>query len=110
MCGICGIYNKNSQPVDPDVLRRMNDAMTHRSPDDWGMEVAENIGLAMRRLNIIDLAGGHQLSTMKDKSIWVVLNGEIYNYGDLRTKLESPVTFYTHSDTSIVHCMRNTVR
>ena len=59
MCGICGIYNKNSQPVDPDVLRKMNDAMTHRGPDDWGMEVAENIGLAMRRLSIIDLAGGH---------------------------------------------------
>lgn len=105
MCGICGIYNKDNQPVDPAVLRKMNDAMMHRGPDDWGMEVAENIGLAMRRLSIIDLAGGHQPIHNEDKSIWVVLNGEIYNYGDLRKKLEAlGHTFYTHSDTeSIVH-------
>ena len=105
MCGICGIYNKSDQSVDGDLLRKMNDAMIHRGPDDWGMEIDRFVGIAMRRLSIIDIKGGHQPIHNEDKTIWTVFNGEIYNFRQLRQQLmEKGHIFYTNSDTeTIVH-------
>ncbi len=83
----------------------MNDAMEHRGPDDAGHYVDEVAGLAMRRLSIIDLAGGHQPISNEDKSIWIVFNGEIYNHKEIRKRLEEAGhVFATHSDTeTIIH-------
>ena len=105
MCGICGIINIDGKPVDTGILQRMNNAMQHRGPDDSGIHIEGNMGIAMRRLSIIDLGGGHQPIHNEDRQVWVVLNGEIYNYPALRKALESSGhRFYTHSDTeTIVH-------
>jgi asparagine synthase (glutamine-hydrolysing) len=105
MCGICGIYNKSTRQVDADILRKMNNAMVHRGPDDWGMEIDRFVGIAMRRLSIIDIKGGHQPIHNEDQTIWTVFNGEIYNFRQLRQHLEEKGhKFYTNSDTeTIVH-------
>ena len=105
MCGICGIYNKSTRQVDADILRKMNNAMVHRGPDDWGMEIDRFVGIAMRRLSIIDIKGGHQPIHNEDQTIWTVFNGEIYNFRQLRQHLvEKGHKFYTNSDTeTIVH-------
>jgi asparagine synthase (glutamine-hydrolysing) len=91
--------------VDRAVLERMNEAIVHRGPDDDGFYLKENVGLAMRRLSIIDLAHGKQPIHNADKSKWIVFNGEIYNYQQLREDLEQRGhKFYTNSDTeAIVH-------
>src|ERR1700722_1005000 len=106
MCGICGIYYSNRQQrVDPDVLAAMNQQIAHRGPDDAGFYVRENVGLAMRRLSIIDVRTGHQPISNEDETRWIVFNGEIYNHRDLRQKLEARGHRYrTNSDTeTIVH-------
>ncbi|HEV8590703.1 MAG TPA: asparagine synthase (glutamine-hydrolyzing) [Pyrinomonadaceae bacterium] len=105
MCGIVGFVNKNGEAADREILERMNRAIVHRGPDDDGFYVSENVGLAMRRLAIIDLAGGHQPIHNADKTKWIVFNGEIYNYQELRADLEKRGhRFYTNSDTeAIVH-------
>jgi asparagine synthase (glutamine-hydrolysing) len=105
MCGIVGFVNKNGDATDREILERMNRAIAHRGPDDDGFYVNENVGLAMRRLAIIDLAGGHQPIHSADKTKWIVFNGEIYNYQELRADLEKRGhQFYTNSDTeAIVH-------
>jgi asparagine synthase (glutamine-hydrolysing) len=119
MCGIVGIVNSNAQPVDEAALRRMCDAIIHRGPDDEGYYLNAPLesgsgspiqggpvaGLGMRRLAIIDLNTGHQPIHNEDGTVWVVLNGEIYNYTELRADLEARGhRFYTHSDTeAIVH-------
>jgi asparagine synthase (glutamine-hydrolysing) len=106
MCGICGIYYSNRQQrVDPDVLAAMNQQIAHRGPDDAGFYVRENVGLAMRRLSIIDVRTGHQPISNEDETLWIVFNGEIYNHRDLRQKLEARGHRYrTNSDTeTIVH-------
>jgi len=105
MCGIVGIVNNGSRAIDQAVLERMNDAIVHRGPDDDGFYLRENVGLAMRRLSIIDLAGGKQPIHNADKTKWIVFNGEIYNYKELRKDLEERGhKFYTNSDTeAIVH-------
>ncbi|MCZ6624740.1 MAG: asparagine synthase (glutamine-hydrolyzing), partial [Deltaproteobacteria bacterium] len=106
MCGICGIYNFNSRrPVSPDLLRAMTNTMVHRGPDHEGYYVQDVVGLGIRRLRIIDLEGGDQPIPNEDKSIWVILNGEIYNYRELQLDLESRGhQFRTFSDTeAIVH-------
>ena len=74
MCGICGIINFNGEKATKDQLQKMTNAMVHRGPDDEGFHVSNNIGLAMRRLSIIDLNTGHQPISNEDNSIWVVLN------------------------------------
>ncbi len=104
MCGICGRYNFGStEPVTHEELKKMNDLIIHRGPDDEGYYVAGNIGLAMRRLSIIDLEGGHQPMTNEDSSIWVVLNGEIYNFQSLRADLlRRGHKFKTKSDTEVI--------
>lgn len=106
MCGICGSFNfDGAEPVDRAVIARMNDEIRHRGPDDDGFFVSGNVGLAMRRLSIIDLQTGHQPISNEDGSIWVVFNGEIYNYRQLRSDLRARGhTLATRSDTeTIVH-------
>lgn len=106
MCGICGIFIfDKTQRVDREVLSDMNRQIAHRGPDDDGFFVDGNVGLAMRRLSIIDIRTGHQPLSNEDGSIWIVFNGEIYNHGDLRKDLMSRGHRYrTQSDTeTIVH-------
>src|SRR5262245_8571352 len=85
MCGICGQYNFASQrPVEPEVIRRMATSIVHRGPDDEGFYFDGSLGLGFRRLSIIDLAGGHQPMCDREESVWVVFNGEIYNFPELK--------------------------
>lgn len=103
MCGIAGILGTDRAPVDPALLARMTDALRHRGPDDEGHYCAGPIGLGQRRLSIIDLATGHQPLSNEDGSVWVVFNGEIYNYRELRPELEKQGhRFATHSDTEVI--------
>src|SRR5687767_12061084 len=107
MCGICGIAapQKTGYRVDETTLARMRDTLTHRGPDGAGMFINKGVGLAHRRLSIIDLAGGHQPMTNEDGSVWITYNGEIYNHRELRNKLEQQGHRYrSTSDTeTIVH-------
>ncbi|HKU73876.1 MAG TPA: asparagine synthase (glutamine-hydrolyzing) [Pyrinomonadaceae bacterium] len=105
MCGIVGIVRNDGKPVDEQLLARMNGAIRHRGPDEDGFYVNGSVGLAMRRLAIIDLKSGQQPIHNQDRTSWIVFNGEIYNYLELREKLEKlGHTFYTNSDTeAIVH-------
>jgi asparagine synthase (glutamine-hydrolysing) len=105
MCGIAGIVRHDGKPIDEQLLARMCDAIRHRGPDDDGFYVNGSVGLGMRRLAIIDLKSGKQPIHNQDRSSWIVFNGEIYNYLELREKLEKlGHTFYTNSDTeAIVH-------
>ncbi len=103
MCGITGFANNRKSAIDRAVLERMNQAILHRGPDEDGFYVRENVGLAMRRLSIIDLASGQQPIHNADKTKWIVFNGEIYNYQDLRKDLEDRGhKLYTKSDTEVV--------
>ena len=106
MCGICGIFHsERRQSVSRDTLAAMNGQIIHRGPDDAGFFVEENVGLAMRRLSIIDIQTGHQPITNEDQTLWIVFNGEIYNHQELRKDLEPRGHRYrTKSDTeTIVH-------
>jgi len=104
MCGIAGIVHRaGAPPVSPDVVRRMCDAMRHRGPDDEGLFVDGAVGLGMRRLSIIDLAGGHQPMFNEDRSRVIVFNGEIYNYREHRARLlAAGHRFRTNSDTETI--------
>src|SRR5215217_3264062 len=100
MCGIVGTAGPGSV-ADADV-QRMCDAIRHRGPDDWGTFVEGGIGLGMRRLSIIDLAGGHQPITNEDGSVLVVFNGEIYNHEALpRELVTAGHHFRTRSGTEV---------
>jgi asparagine synthase (glutamine-hydrolysing) len=105
MCGITGFVRKDGAPVDRGLLARMNEAIRHRGPDEDGFYLSDGVGLAMRRLAIIDLKSGQQPIHNADRTAWIVYNGEIYNYRELRRELESRGhRFYTDSDTeAIVH-------
>ena len=106
MCGICGIVNlTDNLPIDKFSLEQMNSTIRHRGPDDDGYYLDRTAGLAMRRLSIIDLNTGHQPISNEDGSIWIVFNGEIYNYRELRQQLEQKGhVFSTQTDTeTIVH-------
>jgi asparagine synthase (glutamine-hydrolysing) len=106
MCGICGIFfSDRDWRVKGDVLAGMNRRIVHRGPDDEGFFLEENVGLAMRRLSIIDVQSGHQPLANENEDVWIVYNGEIYNHADLREVLETKSHRYrTHSDTeTIVH-------
>jgi len=112
MCGIAG-FAENSHFESPEphrerdraIVQRMCDAIRHRGPDDEGIHVERGVGLGMRRLSIIDLSTGHQPIHNEDRTVWLVFNGEIYNYRELRQELEAAGhVFYTSSDTeTIVH-------
>jgi asparagine synthase (glutamine-hydrolysing) len=106
MCGICGIFHRDpALRVERDTLRQMNQRIVHRGPDDEGLYVEGNVGLAMRRLSIIDVKTGHQPIANEDESVWIVYNGELYNHLELRKDLEARGHHYrTRSDTeTIVH-------
>lgn len=104
MCGITGVFNlSNQEPIDPDRLLKANNTLYHRGPDDEGMFIEPNIGMAMRRLSIIDVTSGHQPIANEDSTIHIVYNGEVYNYRDLRAELEAlGHQFRTDSDTETV--------
>jgi asparagine synthase (glutamine-hydrolysing) len=106
MCGIAGQFNYlRHEPVDEGVIREMAASIAHRGPDDEGYFVSGSIGLGFRRLSIIDLSGGHQPMSDDAGTTWVVFNGEIYNFKELRSELEQAGhRFRTNSDTeAIVH-------
>jgi asparagine synthase (glutamine-hydrolysing) len=106
MCGICGIFEyRRHTDIAAELVHRMNQTMIHRGPDDEGVFTGPGIGLGHRRLSIIDLAGGHQPMSNEDGTIWVLLNGEIYNYAELRDQLlKRGHKFVSRSDTeAIVH-------
>ena len=85
MCGICGIIGPGA---DPATIQRMNRSLAHRGPDGEGVYQGEGVLLGHRRLSIIDLVTGEQPMTNEDRTIWVVFNGEIYNFQDLRRELQ----------------------
>src|SRR5579859_6810598 len=105
MCGITGIMQFGGARVERDSLRKMCAAMVHRGPDDEGIYIDGSVGIAMRRLSIVDLATGHQPLSNEDSSVWIVFNGEIYNHAILREQLVARGHQYrTHSDTeTIIH-------
>ena len=103
MCGIAGVAALGDARVSHQQLQRMCDAMVHRGPDDAGYFVDNGVAIGMRRLSIIDLHSGHQPIFNEDESVVVVFNGEIYNYRELRAKLEARGhRFRTQSDTEVI--------
>src|SRR5438552_15811164 len=109
MCGIAGQFNfERREPVERETIVRMARSIAHRGPDDEGFFIAGPVGLGFRRLSIIDLAGCHQPMSDAEETVWVIFNGEIYNYKELRQQLESRgYRFWTSSDNElIVHCYK----
>ena len=109
MCGINGLIDKTKMGEDnmSSVLNAMNDLIIHRGPDEDGVFAERNdnctVGMAMRRLSIIDLSSGKQPIFSDDKQIVIVFNGEIYNYRTIKSRLVAEgVTFHTTSDTEVI--------
>src|SRR5215470_2770530 len=104
MCGICGklMFDRDGR-VPPALVRSMADAIQHRGPDDDGYHFSGPVGLGFRRLSIIDLNTGHQPICNEDGTVWIVFNGEIYNYQALREDLRAKGhTFKTQTDTEVI--------
>jgi len=104
MCGICGklLFNEAGS-VEPSLIEKMSSALIHRGPDDSGLYTSRKIGLGHRRLSIIDLETGKQPISNEDNTVWVVFNGEIYNFRELRNELlRRGHTFKTHTDTEVI--------
>lgn len=110
MCGITGIYHSNLQAVNAEILQRMTRQLAHRGPDDEGFFLDTETGLGFRRLSILDLSqSGHQPMCNTDRTLWIVFNGEIYNYIELRDELRSKgYDFRSQTDTEVIlaayHC------
>jgi len=103
MCGIHGLIRLDGQGVEAQTLSAMGDVTRHRGPDDEGMHLDGACGIAMRRLSIIDVSGGHQPLSNEDGSLWLVCNGEIYNYRELRAELQAQgYRFKTASDSEVL--------
>ncbi|MHB9156383.1 MAG: asparagine synthase (glutamine-hydrolyzing) [Endomicrobiales bacterium] len=104
MCGICGKYALHErQTVDLQLLKRMIYLLRHRGPDGFGIYRDRDIGLAHARLSIIDLSGGRQPITNEDRTVWIVYNGEVFNYVELKKGLEEAGhRFYTKTDTEVI--------
>ena len=107
MCGICGWVRFDGKPVDEGILRRMTDSLTHRGPDDSGILIRKqegfSVGLGHRRLSIIDLSpAGHQPMTNEKEDAWIVYNGEVYNFPELRKDLEPRHSFKSRTDTEVI--------
>ena len=105
MCGIAGYLSFTEEDADVSVVRGMCNQIRHRGPDDEGTYTDGKCGIGMRRLSIIDLNTGHQPIANEDGTVWIVFNGEIYNFHELRTRLEAQGhRFRTHSDTeTLIH-------
>src|SRR5579859_7167689 len=105
MCGIAGVAHPDGRPVELPRLEKMADSLCHRGPDSFGHHASFGVGLGIRRLRIIDLVTGDQPISNEDRSVWTVLNGEVYNFQELRAALEAKGhRFATRSDTeAIVH-------
>ena len=104
MCGICGklVFNRSAS-VSPTLLKTMADTIHHRGPDDEGYYVSGPVGFGFRRLSIIDLNTGHQPISNEDGTVWIVFNGEIYNYQELKRDLQGKGhTFKTQTDTEVI--------
>lgn len=103
MCGIAGIVHQNPEkPVSREILERMTRKLIHRGPDEEGYHIAQGVGLGHRRLSIIDLSTGRQPISNEDGTIWTIFNGEIYNFQELRARLEGKHRFQTRSDTEVI--------
>jgi asparagine synthase (glutamine-hydrolysing) len=103
VCGIAGIIGREREVVEASRVQQMCRTIVHRGPDDEGIYAKGRVGLGMRRLSIIDLSGGRQPIHNEDKSVWIVFNGEIYNFPELRKELEGRGhQFYTHTDTEVI--------
>lgn len=105
MCGIGGkvVFDRSRRELSVENLQRMSSAMVHRGPDNQGMYVSKSVGLVHRRLSIIDIEGGKQPLSDENNDIWIVFNGEIYNYLDLRRTLSANGHFFrTQSDTEVI--------
>ncbi|HST79816.1 MAG TPA: asparagine synthetase B, partial [Verrucomicrobiae bacterium] len=104
MCGICGKLSfEHDASVNPVLIRAMLATISHRGPDDEGLYLGSRVGLGHRRLSIIDLGSGHQPLSNENESVWIVFNGEIYNYQELRALLVNKGhTFKTHTDTEVI--------
>jgi asparagine synthase (glutamine-hydrolysing) len=103
MCGIAGMVARERELANVGDIHRMCESIVHRGPDDEGIYTKGNVGLGMRRLSIIDLGGGHQPIHNEDRTVWVVYNGEIYNFPELRKELEGRGhKFYTNTDTEVI--------
>ncbi len=104
MCGVCGIIDFSGKKVDPSRIRKMATLLEHRGPDDEGIFCKDNVGIGHRRLAILDLTqAGHQPMTNEDNTIWIVFNGEIYNFNELKTKLTHlGHKFKSCSDTEVI--------
>lgn len=103
MCGIVGMLNKDRSSVDKNLLRSFTDRLKHRGPDGSGVYINGHIGIGHRRLSIIDLETGAQPMSNEDKTVWIVHNGEIYNFLELRSSLmKDGYKFSTHSDTEVI--------
>src|SRR6266496_5058375 len=104
MCGIAGQFNfERREPVERETIVRMARSIAHRGPDDEGFFIAGPVGLGFRRLSIIDLAGGHQPMSDAEETVWIIFNGEIYNYRELRAELQNKGhQFRTNSDTEVI--------
>src|SRR5947209_11266331 len=104
MCGIAGQFNfQRREPVEHETIVRMARSIAHRGPDDEGFFIAGPVGLGFRRLSIIDLASGHQPMADAEETVWLIFNGEIYNYRELRRELQSKGhRFKTNSDTEVI--------
>lgn len=103
MCGLTGMYHFHGAPPDPSLVERMRDTLVHRGPDDAGLYTAPGVCFGFRRLSIIDLAGGHQPLFNEDGTVAVMLNGEIYNYRELRAELlVRGHRLATSSDTEVI--------
>ena len=104
MCGIVGCVLKEGESVDRAVLESSAEAIRHRGPDDSGLYISGNVGFAFRRLSIIDLSPtGHQPMFNDEKSVWLMFNGEVYNFQELRTDLEKRgYSFRSRSDTEVI--------
>src|SRR5215216_7076635 len=103
MCGIVGVVNLDGSAAEAALLERMNQAIFHRGPDEDGVYLKGHVGMAMRRLAIIDLKGGQQPIADEEGACWIVYNGEVYNYREVRRELEARGhRFHTDCDTEVV--------
>src|SRR5712692_7213963 len=103
MCGIAGQVTADRRPVEEWMIAAMGERLRHRGPDDHGVYVKGPVGLAHRRLSIIDLSpAGHQPMSNEQRTVWVVFNGEIYNFRELRARLEPRYRFVSKTDTEVL--------